>query len=283
MEYVINPLIIYTFIGLLSLAIGSLLNVIIYRLPLMLQADWVKQCQCLLNIETKPQKNINLFFPRSFCTACKTTIKARHNIPLISFFFLCGQCHSCQHFISRRYPLVEFLCCLLSILATWHFGLSVVLIFSLLFIWFLIVLFFIDFDHQLLPDCLTLSFLWLGLLANSQAIFTSLPDAVYSAAGAYLVLWLFTKLFYFFNGKIGMGNGDFKLFAALGAWFGWIKLPLILLIASLTGLIVGLIYLKIQQKPRDSQIAFGPFLVLAALINLFFGNAILPWYLNLWF
>lgn len=276
----IPPIYLYVFIGFFSLMVGSLLNVVIYRLPLMLQAEWLKECQCLMNQEITNTKTLNLFLPRSFCPSCKNTVKAIHNIPVLSYLFLGGKCAYCRHPIPLRYPFIELLTFLLSILATWHFGLSLQLIFALLFIWLCIPMLVIDLDHQLLPDSLTLGLLWSGLLANTQSLFTTLPNAVLSAAGAYLFLWLFIKLFYLITGKIGMGNGDFKLFAAFGAWFGWTFLPLILLLASITGAIFGLIYLRMQRKTKETPIPFGPFLGVAGMIALFYGQEIINWYVG---
>ena len=273
----------YICIGLFSLCIGSLLNVVIYRLPIILNNEWKEQCYELLAIENQEKtENINLFFPRSFCPNCKKLVKAWQNIPILSYIFLKGSCHNCKTPISIRYPLIEFLTLALSLYASWHFGFTLQLPFALLAIWLLIPLFFIDLEHQLLPDCLTLSLLWIGLIANTKGLFTSLPNAVLSAAGAYLVLWLVIKIFYLITGKIGMGHGDFKLFAAFGAWFGWAYLPLILLLSSISGALVGIIYLKLKHKSKDTKIPFGPFLCLAGLITLFWGQSIISWYLLLW-
>ncbi|MDP1603232.1 MAG: prepilin peptidase [Legionella sp.] len=279
----LNSFLFYTLIALTALAVGSLLNVIIYRLPLMLKSEFINECRCLLNLEAPPDNNLNLFFPRSFCPSCKKTIKAIHNIPVLSYLLLRGRCRYCSHPISRRYPLVEALSCLLAIFATWHFGFNLTLLFALLLIWILIALTFIDLDHQLLPDNLTLSLLWLGLFANTQSLFVPLQEAIFSAAGAYLVLWLFIRIYYLITGKIGMGNGDFKLFAAFGAWFGWTQLPLILLMASLTGAISGMAYLKIKHKSQDTPISFGPFLCIVGFISLFWGQSLMKWYLSLWY
>jgi leader peptidase (prepilin peptidase)/N-methyltransferase len=279
-----NPWFIYLVIALLSLAVGSLLNVVIYRLPIMLQEEWKQQCCELFSLkEDEIKTQINLFFPRSFCPHCNSLVSAWHNIPIISYLFLRGLCHQCHQPISIRYPLIELLTLLLSLYASWHFGLTLQLPFVLLGIWLLICLIFIDLDHQLLPDSLTLGLLWVGLIANTQNLFTTLPVAVLSAAGAYISLWFFIKLFYLITGKIGMGHGDFKLFAAFGAWFGWQYLPLILLFSSVTGAVVGLIYLQISNKSRDTTIPFGPFLCIAELVSMFWGHAIINWYLRLWF
>lgn len=270
----------FTLLGLLALAVGSFLNVLIYRLPLMLMSSWRAECSALLDLPAPPPNKINLFFPRSFCPGCNTTIPFWHNIPVISYLLLRGRCHHCHQHIALQYPMVELLSLALSLLAAWHFGFTPMLVFVLLFIWVILALCFIDLEHQILPDCLTLGLLWLGLLANTQILFTTLPNAVYSAAGAYLALWLFVQLFYLITGKIGMGHGDFKLFAAFGAWFGWTLLPLILIFSSLTGAIVGLIYLRLKQKNKETPIPFGPFLCAAGLIALFYGNEIMRWYLQ---
>ncbi|MCE0723753.1 MULTISPECIES: prepilin peptidase [Legionella] len=272
----------YTAIALFSLAVGSLLNVIIYRLPIMLEGEWKQQYNDLIGIKEDTQQPINLFFPRSFCPSCNTTVKAWQNIPILSYLFLRGRCYQCKAPISIRYPLIELITMLLSLYASWHFGFTVQLIFALIAIWILICLIFIDLDHQILPDCLTLSLLWIGLIANTENLFTPLPQAVLSAAGAYMGLWMFIKIFYLFTGKIGMGNGDFKLFAAFGAWFGWIFLPLILLLSSISGTIIGLLYLRLHDKSKDTTIPFGPFLCISGLISLFWGHYIVNWYLRFW-
>lgn len=271
---------LYLSIGLISLCVGSLLNVIIYRLPIMMQAEWIEQCDELLGKEqSEPLNKINLFFPRSFCPHCKAMVKSWQNIPIISYLFLRGACYECKSPISARYPLIELFTVLSSLFATWHFGFALQLPFALAAIWLLIPLFFIDLEHQLLPDSLTLGLLWLGLIANTQNLFTTLPNAVLSAAGAYLSLWIFIKIFYLITGKIGMGHGDFKLFAAFGAWFGWTLLPLILLLSSLCGAVIGVIYLRVNNKSNDTTIPFGPFLCVAGFISLFWGTEVLHWYL----
>jgi leader peptidase (prepilin peptidase)/N-methyltransferase len=264
-----------------ALCVGSFLNVLIYRLPQMLYAEWRVECRKLLNLPEENETRINLFYPRSFCTGCKTMIPSWHNIPLLSYLFLRGRCSQCKQSIPLRYPLVEVLCAGLSLFALWFFGASPTFLFALLFIWFVLGMFFIDLQHQLLPDSLTLGLLWLGLIANTQSLFTPLPDAVFSAVGAYLCLWCIMKLFYLFTGKIGMGHGDFKLFAAFGAWFGWMQLPLILVLSSFSGVIVGITYLKISGQGRETPVPFGPFLCFAGLISLFYGEQLTTWYMKL--
>ncbi|HRD68638.1 MAG TPA: A24 family peptidase [Legionella sp.] len=273
---------LYLLLGLVSLAIGSLLNLVIYRLPIMLKYEWRQQCQELLALDSTREQSINLFYPRSFCPKCKSMIKAWQNIPLLSYFILKGRCNQCNTTISIRYPLIELFTFLVSLFATWHFGFTLQLPFALLAIWLLIAMFFIDLDHQLLPDSLTLGLLWVGLIANSMDLFTALPVAVLSAAGAYLSIWSFIKIYYLISGKIGMGHGDFKLFAALGAWFGWAYLPLILLVSSISGVLIGILYLRAVNKTKETPIPFGPFLCISGLITLFWGNTVLGWYLNLW-
>jgi leader peptidase (prepilin peptidase)/N-methyltransferase len=278
------PMFSYTLLALFFLAIGSLLNVIIHRLPLMLEAEWKMQCEELLKVcATEKKEKINLFFPRSFCPSCKKMIKAWQNIPIISYLFLKGRCYYCKSPISIRYPFVELLTMLLSLYSIWHFGFNLTAVFSLFFIWVCISLIFIDLDHQLLPDSLSLSLLWLGLIANCEQLFTSLPNAVLSAAAAWLFLWLFIKIFYLITGKIGMGHGDFKLFAAFAAWFGWSQLPLILILSSFSGAVTGYIYLKAKNQPKDSPIPFGPFLAGAGIISLFWGQSIINYYLSFFF
>ncbi len=240
--------------GLVGLLVGSFLNVVIYRLPLMIQAH-----------ESLSIKSINLCFPRSHCPICKVMIPAWYNIPLISYIMLKGRCHACQQHISCLYPLVEGLSFILSVLIALKCGCQVSVIFVLICCWVLICLAFIDIKHQILPDCLTLGLLWLGLIVNTETLFVSLPNAVLSAAGAYLSLWLLIHLYYLFTKKVGMGNGDFKLFAALGAWFGWQSLLPILLSASILGSVIGLVYLGVSGKSKNTPIPFGPFLCIAGM------------------
>jgi leader peptidase (prepilin peptidase) / N-methyltransferase len=266
------------FLGITALLVGSFLNVLIYRLPRMLETEWRSECQVLLNPnKPHPQQSttFNLFLPRSSCPHCQKTIPFWHNIPVISFLLLKGRCCFCQQAISWQYPLVESASLILSLIAALHFGFSLTLIYALFFIWILIALASIDLHHQLLPDNLTLSLLWLGLLANTEQLFTTLPDAVFGAIAGYLILWLAMKLFYLCTKKVGMGNGDFKLLAAFGAWFGWALLPFILLTASVTGAVMGIIYLKSTKQSKETPIPFGPFLCLSGLFVLFFREIII--------
>lgn len=280
MEAFNQPVLLYFLALIYGLVIGSLLNVIIHRVPIQLKAEWFAHCCEYIAQKIPEPPAINLFFPRSFCPQCKTSIKARHNVPLLSWLWLRGKCHACNTAISIRYPIIELLTGLLFVYTTWHFGLTLQLLFALIFVSVIIVLFFIDIDQQLLPDSLTLGLLWTGLIANTQSLFTTLPDAVLSAAIAWISLWGFIKLYALITGKIGMGHGDFKLFAALGAFFGWVYLPFILLFSCLLGSITGLVVLKWQQKPANTPIPFGPFLCLGGLIVLFWGETLLSWYLQ---
>lgn len=283
MEQLLNhPALMYSYLAIFSLLVGSLLNVIIYRLPIMLQHEWEEQAREILNLPPVKTESINLFFPRSFCPHCKHQVSAWQNIPIISYLLLRGKCGHCKAGISLRYPAIELLTMLVSIFALWHFGPVMQLPFILLGLWLLICMVFIDLDHQLLPDSLTYSFLWLGLMINCSGYFVSLQNAVLSAVGAYLFLWTLIKVFYLITGKIGMGNGDFKLFAAFAAWVGWTQLPLILLVSSLSGAIIGYTWLKTQGQSTSTPIPFGPFLCLGGLISIFFGSSVLSWYLSFW-
>lgn len=273
---------VYTLIGVFSLCIGSLLNVVVYRLPLMMQDQWRQECYVLLDLKDQPKTNkINLFWPRSFCPHCKAKILAWQNIPLLSYLYLKGRCNQCDHPIPRQYPLIELITLLLSVFACWHFGLSKQLMVALPTIWIVIAVFFIDLYHQLIPDSLSLSLLWLGLLANSFQVFTSLENAVYSAAIAYLSLYLLIQIYYLIRGKIAMGNGDFKLFAAFGALLGYPILPLILFIAAAAGSLIGLIQITVFKKNKQEPIPFGPYLCIAGLMGLFWGHEFVAWYVNL--
>ena len=266
----LHPLIILGGASVFFLAIGSFLNVVIYRWPRLLHASWTAQCQVLLDQALTPSKAWTFWQPRrSCCPHCHQLIPAWHNLPLISYLYLRGRCARCQGAISWRYPAVELLCLVLSLGAVYRFGLSPLLSGALVFLWVMLCIFFIDLEHQIIPDGCSLSLLWLGLLLNTQHQWTSLPDAVYAASIAYVSLWLFIHGYAKLTGKIGMGNGDFKLFAALGAWFGCSSLLGILMGASLLGAVIGLAYLKRTQQGRDTPIPFGPFLCVAGVVKLF--------------
>lgn len=264
------PLTTYLFLSLIFLSVGSFLNVVIYRLPRMIISSQERSSKIFLKLPaTSVAQELSLAKPRSHCTSCKSTIPFWHNIPLLSFIILRGRCGYCRQKISWVYPLVEIFCLLVSMMAVLFFGFSWKLLYALPFLWIIICLIVIDMRTQLLPDCLTLGLLWLGLLANIDGLYVSLPQAIYGAVFAYISLWTFINFYYFLTGKIGMGGGDFKLFAALGAWFGAISLPNILVVSAIPGVLFGIIYLLATGKSTNTQIPFGPFLGLAGICFLY--------------
>lgn len=262
--------VIYVLVGFLSLIVGSFLNVVIYRLPIMLKQNFLNEYNTFTNTEGNTAKqNFNLALPRSFCPKCKNKIPFWQNIPIISFLLLKGKCNSCDNKISWLYPSIESLSTILCMYAAIHFGIHFNLLFILLFIWIAIALFFIDLKHLLLPDILTLSLLWLGLLFNIEGGFQAPATAILSAVIAYVSLWCVANLYKIFTKKEGMGYGDLKLFAALGAWFGWEYLATILLISSSIGIIFALFYMFKYKELKNIPIPFGPFLILAGICVLF--------------
>ena len=261
-----------------GLLIGSFLNVVIHRLPKILEQTWVMEASIILGTPTEKQKALSLWGPRSECPACFETISSFDNIPILSFIWLRGRCRRCRAKISYRYPVVELLTGLLTLGAVITFGFTGSLVGALLLSYSLIALTFIDFDCQLLPDQITLPGLWLGLLFNLSNTFCTLQEAVLGAAAGYLSLWLVYQGFKWATGKEGMGFGDFKLLAMLGAWFGWMALPGLVLISSAVGAVVG-IMLILLGRPRDEAIAFGPYLALAGLAVLFFRETVMALYL----
>lgn len=263
-----------------GLMVGSFLNVVVHRLPIMLERDWQAQCAELRNEDVPAQQAFNLVVPRSTCPACGHAITWYENIPLLSFMFLGGKCSACTAPIARRYPLVEALSGVLTAVAAWHFGFGWPAVTSFLLIWALIALAFIDLDTHFLPDNITLPLIWLGLLVNLGGGFTSLEAAVIGAVAGYLVLWLVYHLFKLLTGKEGMGFGDFKLLAALGAWFGWQMLPLVIVLSSLVGAVVGVAMILLAGHDRSKPIPFGPYLVLAGLVTLFWGDGLLAAYMG---
>jgi leader peptidase (prepilin peptidase)/N-methyltransferase len=278
------PWMVLFFTVVLGLLVGSFLNVVIYRLPVMMEKEWKQECRLILDIEPDKKQDtnetFNLAHPSSRCPHCQTPIKAWQNIPVFSYLFLKGQCHSCKTKISARYPIIEAVTGLLSFLIIWQFGATLAGLTALLFTWALISLTMIDVDHKLLPDQITLPLLWLGLIINSSSVFASLPDAVWGTIIGYLSLWSIYWLFKLLTGKEGMGYGDFKLLAALGAWMGWQALPVIILLSSLVGAIVGSIILVMNKQGRDTAIPFGPYLAAAGWIALLWGDVITQSYLQ---
>jgi leader peptidase (prepilin peptidase)/N-methyltransferase len=257
-----------------GLAIGSFLNVVIYRLPKMMEAEWQAQCAELAGRELEPAPRFNLLVPGSHCPSCKTPLRVRDNVPLVSYFASGGRCAHCGAAISARYPVVEAITAVLSAWVAWRFGFGVPGLAALAFTFALIALTFIDADTTLLPDNLTLPLLWAGLLLNTAGTFAPLPEAVVGAAAGYLILWSIYWLFKLVTGKEGMGYGDFKLLAALGAWFGWKMLLPILLLSSVVGAAVGMILLVLARRGRDIPIPFGPYLAAAGFIALLYGQDI---------
>lgn len=276
-----SPLTFISLCGMLGLMVGSFLNVVIHRLPRMMEREWQAQCAELSGKPLPDSPPYNLVLPRSACPHCNHPIGALENIPVISYLLLRGRCKGCGTRISPRYPVVEAVSGLLSAYAAWHFGFGIATLAALVFIWALIALTFIDFDTQLLPDVITLPLLWLGLLLNLQATFTSLDHAVVGAVVGYLALWSVYWLFKLATGKEGMGYGDFKLLAAIGAWLGWTMLPLTILLSSLVGAIVGIVLIVFARHGRNIPIPFGPYLAGGGLIALFWGQPLTQGYLQL--
>lgn len=267
--------------GILGLLVGSFLNVVIHRLPRMMERDW--QCQCAeLRGEEAPQgEAISLVTPRSRCPACGHAISALENIPIVSWLFLRGKCSACHTAISVRYPLIEAVTGLLTAFAAVHFGFGWSALGAIVLIWSLIALTFIDFDTTYLPDAITLPLLWCGLLFNLGNTYADLPSAVIGAMAGYLSLWSVYWGFKLLTGKEGMGYGDFKLLAALGAWLGWQMLPLIVLLSSMVGAVVGILLIVLAKRGREVPIPFGPYLATAGLIAIFWGEQLTQHYLRL--
>lgn len=269
-------------IGLLGLILGSFLNVVIFRLPVIMEREWKAQCHEFLELpQESDTTTFNLNTPRSRCPSCGHQIRAIENIPVISYLFLKGRCSQCGEAISIRYPLVELLTCLLSLCVAWYFGFSWQTAAALALTWALIALSLIDYDHQLLPDSITLPFLWGGLLLSLSGIFTDPQSAIIGAAAGYLSLWSLYHIFRLLTGKEGMGYGDFKLLALFGAWLGWQALPQIIILSSLVGAIIGIALILLRGRDRNIPIPFGPYLAIAGWISLLWGDQINQSYLNL--
>jgi leader peptidase (prepilin peptidase)/N-methyltransferase len=275
-----SPLLLALAVGVLGLVVGSFLNVVIHRLPLMMQAEWRADCAELEGREPPAEPRLNLLTPRSRCPACGTPIPALQNIPLASWIALGGKCAACRAPIPMRYPVVELLTALVSALLAWRFGWGVALAAALVFAWALLAASFIDIDTTYLPDRITLPLLWFGLLMNVAGTFTDLRSAVVGAAAGYLVLWAVYWGFKLLTGKEGMGYGDFKLLAALGAWAGWQVLPLVVLVSATAGALGGLAAMALSGKGRDMRIPFGPYLAVGGFVALLWGRAIVTAYLG---
>ncbi|MGC2048146.1 MAG: A24 family peptidase [Gallionella sp.] len=301
-----SPLLFAAMCGVLGLMVGSFLNVVIHRLPKMMEMEWQQQCAELshrdvvehpsateifhqgspehcsgINPEPATHKPYNLIIPRSACPHCNHVISAWENIPIVSYLLLRGKCKSCGAAISPRYPIIEAVSGILCAYAAWHFGFGWAVAGALLLVWALLALMAIDFDTQLLPDDITLPLLWAGLGFNLFEVFTSLPSAVLGAMIGYLALWSVYWLFKLATGKEGMGYGDFKLLAAMGAWMGWQMLPLIILLSSLAGAVVGITLIAGLKHGRNIPIPFGPYLAGGGLIALFWGPTLTQEYLQI--
>ena len=288
--YAANLVLFVGSVFILGLVVGSFLNVVIYRLPIMLNKEWQLQAAEVLAQPPPVQasERFTLSTPCSACPHCKAPITALQNIPLLSWLLLRGRCASCKRPISPRYPLVELATGLLSAAVAWHFGFGAAAVCGVLITWTLIAMTGIDVDHQLLPDNLTLPLMWAGLLAAvligptpGVALPVSPGNAILGAAAGYLSLWLVFQAFKLVTGKEGMGYGDFKLFAALGAWLGWKALPLIIVLSAATGAVLGILMILLRGRDRAAPMPFGPYLAAAGWIAMLYGDSLVNGYLRL--
>jgi len=282
-----SPTAFYITIGITGLLVGSFLNVVIYRLPKMLENEWHSECCKLLDIDISnhvDSEEYNLIRPRSRCPRCGHKITALENIPILSFLVLGRKCSSCAEPISIRYPIVELLSAILAIVVAWHFGFGLQAILAIILTWALLTLSIIDIDCQLLPDDITLPLLWLGLLSNIFGTFTDIYSSLIGAMAGYILLWSVYKLFKIITGKEGMGYGDFKLLSLLGAWLGWQMLPLIIILSSSCGSIIGIGLILFRSHDKNNPIPFGPYLAMTGWIALIWGqelfNIYLRWAIN---
>jgi len=274
-----DPILVTLVALIVGLCAGSFVNVVIHRLPKMLERGWEAQCAELRGATPEAAPAYNLVVPRSACPACGHRITALENIPVVSWVALRGRCSACRASIPIRYPIVEALGGLLAAYAIWRFGLTPRGVGACLLLWALLALTVIDLDTQMLPDDLTLPLLWAGLVFNLGAVFAALPDAVIGAVAGYLSLWTIYWLFKLIRGKEGMGYGDFKLLAALGAWLGWQMLPLIVLLSSVVGATIGIALIVFKGRDHEIPMPFGPYLAIAGAIALFFGQPLTRLYL----
>jgi len=268
---------LYGTCSILGLFVGSFLNVVIHRLPIMMERGWRCDCEELLEIEnpqSEARSAYNLVVPRSRCPNCERPIAAWENIPVLSWLALGGKCRGCKTGISIRYPLVELLTACLSLIVVMHFGATLQTVFALVLTWALVGLAFIDLDTTLLPDSITLPLIWLGLIASLFPLFIDSHTAIIGAVAGYLALWIVFQAFKILTGKEGMGYGDFKLLAALGAWMGWQALPTIILLSSLAGAVIGITMVLFFKHQRDKPIPFGPYLAIAGWLTLIWGEEI---------
>ena len=284
-----SPLIFIALVFFLSLLIGSFLNVVIYRLPIMMEREWRAQCDELTAtpVTEIPPGRFDLIFPRSRCTSCGAQITALQNIPILSYLMLGGKCGSCGSAISKRYPVVEALTAILTTIVAWRFGFSWESAAAIILTWALITISVIDIDHQIIPDSISLPVVWIGLIlslfnpvAGADVLFIDAKTAIVGALAGYLSLWTIYQLFRLMTGKEGMGYGDFKLLAVLGAWLGWQMLPLIILLSAVVGAAVGITMIVVSRHDRNIPIPFGPYLAAAGWIAMLWGKQIVTTYLD---
>lgn len=275
-----NTFVFITLSVIFGLLVGSFLNVVIHRLPKIMEREWHNNCLELQGQAIPETSKYTLAHPRSACPNCGHKITALENIPVLSYLFLKGKCSGCKTSISLRYPLIEALTGVLIGLVSWKFGYTSVTLFAWIFTFALISLTFIDFDTQLLPDDITLPLLWLGLLFNLNHGFADLKSAVIGAVAGYLILWSIYWVFKLVTGKEGMGYGDFKLLAAIGAWFGWQLLPAVILLSSVLGAIIGISLIVFAKRGREIPMPFGPFLAIGGIAALFLGPQLASYYLT---
>ncbi len=271
-----SPALLLAACAILGLLVGSFLNVVILRLPRMMEAGWKQEASAILGLTPTEADPISLMHPASSCPGCGARIRAWQNIPVVSWLLLRGRCAKCGTSISIQYPLVELAASLLAAGCAWTFGWGLPLAGALVLAWTLLALAVIDWRTQLLPDGMTLPLLWLGLLLNVGETYVPLSEAVIGAAAGYLLLWLVFHAFRLVTGKEGMGYGDFKLLGALGAWFGWSALPSLILLSSVVGALVGIALMVFKRHDRNIPIAFGPYIAGAGLVMLLFGNILMP-------
>ena len=287
-----SPVLTIVLAAILGLLVGSFLNVVIYRLPLMLQREWHGQCCEYLQLDAakissvhavSEHKVFNLMKPDSHCPVCNKPVRPWQNIPVVSYLLLGGKCSECKTAIHWRYPVLELATAALSAVVAWHFGATWSCVAALFFAWFLIAATVIDIDHQLLPDNITLPLLWLGLILALTPYGTgvSVTDAVIGAAAGYLSLWSVYQIFKMLTGREGMGYGDFKLLAAIGAWLGWQQLLTVVILSSMAGAVLGIGMAIFAGRDKNIPMSFGPYLAIAGFIALIWGNVIADWYLNL--
>ena len=284
-----SPLTFVALLFFLSLLVGSFLNVVVYRLPIMMEREWRAQCKELAETEATeiPEGRFDLVFPRSRCTSCGAQITALQNVPVLSYLILRGKCGSCGGAISRRYPIVEASTAILTAIVAWRFGFGWEAAAAILLTWALIAISVIDIDHQIIPDSISLPIVWIGLMLSlfhpmdgAEVLFIDAKTAIVGGLAGYLSLWTVYQLFRLMTGKEGMGYGDFKLLAALGAWLGWQMLPLIILLSAVVGAAVGISMIVVRRHDRNIPIPFGPYLAAAGWIAMLWGDQIVAAYLD---